>query len=311
MLRLVDVWQEPGVEAAGFLGLSRRTAFAPGEGLPGQAWERGEPAWIEDVTRDEGYIRAGGRARGRPRRRRSRSRCSGSTASSAPSSSTRARSGAPHPELLRLLRGFGSQLGQYIELRQAEEVARESEAVKTSIFETALDAVISIDADGDVVEFNPSAERMFGYRREDVLGKEMAALIIPETLRDAHRTALRRVVEGAEPRLLGQRLELTALRADGSEFPIELSIAAVESQDGHRALFTGFVRDITSRKEIERERASLLVRERDSRRARGGRTAADRVHRRGRAPCSTRRSTTDRRSRSWRGSRSRGWATGA
>jgi len=152
-------------------------------------------------------------------------------------------------------------------LRQAEEVARESEAIKTSVFETALDAVISIDANGDVVEFNPSAERMFGYRREDTLGKEMASLIIPETLREAHRSALRRVVEGAEPRLLGQRLELTALRADGSEFPIELSIAAVESEDLHRARFTGFVRDVTSRKDLERERASLLVRERDSRRA--------------------------------------------
>ena len=151
-------------------------------------------------------------------------------------------------------------------LRQAEKVARESEAIKTSIFETALDAVISIDANGDVVEFNPAAERMFGYRREDTLGKEMASLIIPETLRDAHRSALQRVVEGAEPRLLGQRLELSALRADGSEFPIELSIAAVESDDLHRARFTGFVRDITSRKDLERERASLLVRERDSRR---------------------------------------------
>ncbi len=93
----------------------------------------------------------------------------------------------------------------------------------------------------------------------------MASLVIPEQLRDAHRTALRRLVEGAEPRLLGQRLELTALRADGTEFPIELSIAAVEPH-GHGALFTGFVRDITSRKAIERERASLLVRERDSRR---------------------------------------------
>ena len=172
----------------------------------------------------------------------------------------------PHPELLRLLRGFGSQLGQYIELQQAEELARENEAIKMSIFETALDAVISIDASGNVVEFNPSAERLFGYSREETLGKEMAALVIPESLREAHRGALRRLAEGAEPRLLGQRLELTALRADGSEFPIELSIAAIESEEGHPSLFTGFVRDITARKEMERERTSLLVRERDSRR---------------------------------------------
>jgi PAS domain S-box-containing protein len=172
----------------------------------------------------------------------------------------------PHPDLVRLLRGFGSQLGQYIELREAEEIARKSEAIKRSIFETALDAVISIDAEGTVVEFNPAAEQMFGYTREETLGKEMAGLIIPETLRDAHRTALTRIAEGAEPRLLGQRLELTALHADGTEFPVELSIAPIEADEDHPARFTGFVRDIAARKEIERERATLLARERNSRR---------------------------------------------
>jgi PAS domain S-box-containing protein len=266
VLRLVDVWKAPGIQAAGFVGLSRRTSFAPGEGLPGRVWERGEPDWIENVTRDPGYLRA------------EVAREAGLFAALAfPVLGDDRVLGVvefytreirrPHPDLLRLLRGFGSQLGQYIELRQAEEAIRESEAVKTSIFETALDAVISIDAAGDIVEFNPAAERMFGYRRADVLGKEMAPLVIPPTLRDAHRGSLQRVVGGEEPRLLGQRLELTAQRADGSEFPIELSITALAVEHGHRARFTGFVRDITSRKEIERERATLLVRERDSRRA--------------------------------------------
>ena len=265
-LRVVDVWHGPEVEAAGFLGASRRKRFGRGEGLPGRAWERNEPAWVADVTSDEGYTRA------------QVAREAGLYAALAfPVLGEQRILGVaefyareikePHPELLRLLRGFGSQLGQFIELRQAEETARESEAVKTSIFETALDAVISLDENGDIVEFNPAAERMFGFHREDVLGEEMAALIIPETLREAHRSALRKVVDGAAPRLLGQRLELTALRSDGSEFPIELSIAAIQADESHRALFTGFVRDITSRKEIERERASLLVRERDSRRA--------------------------------------------
>ena len=265
LLRLVDVWQEPEIEAAGFVGLSRRTTFERGEWLPGQVWDRNEPAWSEDISRDEGYVRS------------QVAREAGlSGALSFPVLGEHRVLGAvefytrelrtPHPDLLRLLRGFGSQLGQYIELQQAEEIARESEAIKTSIFETALDAVISIDSAGNVVEFNPSAERLFGYSRAETLGKEMAGLVIPESLRDAHRSALRRLAEGSEPRLLGQRLELTALRADGGEFPIELSIAAVETEEGHPSMFTGFVRDITARKQIERERTSLLVRERDSRR---------------------------------------------
>ena len=266
VLKLVDVWKEPDIQAAGFLGLSRRTRFARGEGLPGRAWEEGEPAWIENVTRDPGY------------RRGEVAHEAGLFAALAfPVLGEHGTLGvvefyareirAPHPELLQLLRGFGSQLGQFIELRQAEDVAQASEALKTSIFDTALDAVISIDAAGHVVEFNPAAERMFGYGRDEILGKEMAELIIPETLRDAHRAALTRIVEGAEPRLLGQRLELAAMRRDGGEFPIELSITGIEPGEGHTALFTGFVRDITARKEIERERASLLVRERESRRA--------------------------------------------
>ena len=264
-LRFAGCWQEPGVEAAGFVGLSRRKTFAQGEGLPGQAWQRNEPAWIEDVRSDEGYTRA------------DVAREAGLAAALAfPVIGEHGVVGAvefyarelrkPQAELLRLLRGFGSQLGQYIELKQAEEVARESEAVRTSIFEAALDAIISIDEDGLVVEFNPSAERLFGYRRKDTLGKEMAALIIPEALREAHRTSLKRLAEGAEPRLIGQRLELTGMRADGSEFPIELSISALEAHAGHPAMYTGYIRDIAARKEIERERASMLVRERDSRR---------------------------------------------
>jgi PAS domain S-box-containing protein len=264
-LRLVEVWQEPGLKAAGFLGLSRRTTFARGEGLPGQAWDTGEPVWVEDVRDDEGYIRT------------TVAREAGLSAALAfPVLGEHRVLGAvefyarelrtPHPDLLRLLRGFGSQLGTYIELTRAEEAARESEVIKTSIFETALDAVISIDGTGYVLEFNPAAERLFGYRRNDIVGREMAALIIPESLREAHRSALRRLAEGAEPRLLGQRLELTALHADGREFPIELSITAIESAGQDRALFTGFVRDITARKQVERERATLLARERDSRR---------------------------------------------
>ena len=263
ILRVVDVWKEEGVEASGFLGLSRRAEFQMGEGLPGLAWERGEPAWIEDVQRDATYTR------------QEVARQAGLSAALAfPIYGDDRILGvvefyareirSPHPELLRLLRGFGSQLGQFIELQQAEEIARASEALKTSIFETALDAVISIDARGHVIEFNPAAERMFGYTREETIGQEMAELIIPESLRDAHRTALQRVAGGAAPRLLGRRLELTAIRREGSEFPVELSITNATS--GHDAVFTGFIRDITSRKDIERERASLLVRERDARR---------------------------------------------
>ena len=108
---------------------------------------------------------------------------------------------------------------------------------------------------------------MFGYRRDDTIGKELAALIIPESLREAHRSALRRIGEGADPRLLGQRLELTGdTRGRRASSRSSSRSRRPSPRDSHGTLFTGFVRDITARKEIERERATLLVRERDSRR---------------------------------------------
>ncbi len=121
--------------------------------------------------------------------------------------------------------------------------------------------VVSIDADGRILEFNPAAQRMFGYEREAAIGAEMADLIIPPALRDAHRAGLRRLREGGENRVLHHRIELEAQRADGSTFPIELAITRIP---GAQAAYTGFVYDITttssSSARAERaERQALVV----------------------------------------------------
>ena len=133
--------------------------------------------------------------------------------------------------------------------RLAEEALRESESLKGAILESSLDGVITIDDKGNIVEFNPAAEAMFGVRREHALGKSMADMIIPPDLRDAHRRGLAHYLATGEGPILGKRLELEAVRADGAEFPIELAITAVRSRAG--SVFTGFIRDITARKESE------------------------------------------------------------
>ncbi len=129
------------------------------------------------------------------------------------------------------------------------EALRESEARKAAILATALDGILTIDHDGTVIEFNPAAEAMFGYLRGEVIGREMAEFIIPPTFRDAHRRGMARYLETGEGPVLRQRIELTALRADGSEFPVELAITPIPG--GDRPVFTGFVRDITQRKATE------------------------------------------------------------
>ncbi|MBA2580644.1 MAG: EAL domain-containing protein [Thermoleophilaceae bacterium] len=136
----------------------------------------------------------------------------------------------------------------------ANEALRASEALKSAIVDAALDSVVTIDAHGRVLEFNRAAERTFGHAREDVLGQEMAEVIMPPEFRDAHRHGLARAVAGGD-RLLDQRLEFTGLRADGSRFPIELTLTRMDL-DGP-PLFTGWLRDISERKRSDelRERA--------------------------------------------------------
>src|SRR4051812_26979662 len=93
-----------------------------------------------------------------------------------------------------------------------------------ALLETALDCIISMDADGHIIEFNPAAERVFGQTRADVIGRELASVIIPEQLRDRHRTGLRHFLETGDGPVLGKRLEVNAVRADGTEILVELAI---------------------------------------------------------------------------------------
>jgi PAS domain S-box-containing protein len=121
-------------------------------------------------------------------------------------------------------------------------------------FEAALDCVIVADASGRVVEFNPAAERTFGYSRAEVLGRTMTELIVPPSLRERHRAAFARFIETGQGFMLGRRVELPAMRADGSEFAVELALSQVEDEP---ILICGALRDISPAKEAERHLREL------------------------------------------------------
>ena len=126
------------------------------------------------------------------------------------------------------------------------------------ILDTAHNAFISMDPDGRISYWNPAAVKIFGYSREEAVGRELAHTIIPPAYRDAHWDGLRRfLAEGVGP-VLGKRLRLTGLRRDGMEFPIEITISAL--REGDAWSFHAFVQDISERVAIERERDELLAR---------------------------------------------------
>ena len=132
------------------------------------------------------------------------------------------------------------------EYKRAEELLRESEARTKLILDVVMDAVISADQDGLVVGWNREAERMFGYAANQVLGRDLSELIVPPAYRKAHQQGMRRFVETGKSTIIGKRIEITGMRADGSEFPVELTLVAVLRQG--RYFFNAFIRDITGRK---------------------------------------------------------------
>ena len=125
----------------------------------------------------------------------------------------------------------------------------ERDALKSAMLSTALDAIITIDGEGMVCEYNLAAEQIFGYSYEEVLGQEMAALIIPEKYREGHRNGMKMWHQTGEGPVLGTRLEIEAQNKKGKVFPIELAITPLNLKD--KTLFTGFIRDITERQENE------------------------------------------------------------
>jgi PAS domain S-box-containing protein len=249
VLRLVDVWHMPAVSAPEFEKLSRQMTFPPGTGLPGRVWASGEPAWIVDVAKDPNFPRA----------------------AVATAEGLHAAFGfpivlgnevlgvveffssailEPDRDLLNMLAVLGSQIGQFLERKRIEEAVRESEARKSAILASALDAIITMDGAGKVLEFNPAAEQTFGYTRDEAVGQDLAELMVPPRLRAAHRQGLVHYLDAGEGVLLGRRVEMPAVRKDGSEFAIELSITPITTARG--PIFTAFLRDITYRKEVEK-----------------------------------------------------------
>lgn len=139
--------------------------------------------------------------------------------------------------------------------KQAEAALQESEERMRAIFETAVDAIITIDDRGRLERLNPAAQRMFGYAEAEVVGRNVS-ILMPAPHAAAHDTYLANYLHTGERKIIGKGREVEGLRKDGSVFPMDLTVT--EMRLGERRMFTGMVRDITARKQVEARNAALL-----------------------------------------------------
>jgi PAS domain S-box-containing protein len=144
-------------------------------------------------------------------------------------------------------------------IRRDTQQLAEKEARLRATLDTAIDGIVSIDSTGRVIDFNPAAEAMFSWKRDEIMGRMMAEVLIPKQHREAHLRGMARFVAIREQRFMNQRVEIAALRRDGSEFPVELAVTSIHQND--EDLFTAYIRDIAQRK---RDEGSLALQSRRS-----------------------------------------------
>jgi PAS domain S-box-containing protein len=255
-LRCEHTWEGESTPVAAFAQASRSITLAPGQGMPGEVWQTGRPAWIAD---------AGEHPRPLPR-----SRAADAAGLHSAFAFPISRAGtllgvaeffaaarvAPDEELLGTMASLGSQIGQFVERCRAERSVRESEARKTAILNAALDCIVMMDGSGNIVEVNAATEKIFGYSAEEMLGRELAEVMIPPgALREGHRLGLQDYMETGASRIVGHPVELMAMRADGSTFPVELAVTRPDLPGP--PLFCGYIRDVTERRRAEQALQSL------------------------------------------------------
>ena len=261
-LRCFAVWSDSATPTTAFAVATKEALFPSGVGLPGRVWATHKAAWIENVVLDPNF----------PRARAAREAgihggfafpiCLGDELLGVIECFNRTVV-TPDTNLLRTMSTVGNQVGQFIGRKRVETAVIEEQRRTRAILDTALDAIIGMDHRGMITEFNPAAELTFGYRREEVLGRELAELLIPRELRQRHRAGLARYLTTGEGPFVDRRVETTGFHADGHEFPVEVAITRVSDEPPR---FTGFVRDLTTRARAEREREELLQRELKARR---------------------------------------------
>ncbi len=163
----------------------------------------------------------------------------------------RVSEGGPIQGVVLVFRDITEKYAQEKKLAESYQQLKLSEASVRSVLESALDAVVGMDDQGCITHWNPQAEKIFGFTAAEAVGRRMSETIIPHKYRQAHEQGMKHFLATGEGPMLNQRIEITALRRDGVEFPIELSITSVQSAG--LTFFAAFIRDISEPQKLARD----------------------------------------------------------
>lgn len=246
----------PKVQA--FVDVTTSLRLGKGEGLPGRIWETGEPSWVTKVTDDNSFLR---------RRVALTSDCVGGVAVPAKSGKLflgvieffANRNLERDDSLLQTLQSVGRNVAQFLHREQLEDQLRDEQSHTAAVGEAVTECVITTDSLGCIVNFNKASEQAFQVRRKDAIGRQMADFIALANLGESEQKEISRLWKTGDSSLQGKQIEVTALRSDGTEFPVELTINASTKCDGSRFCAT-YLRDISDRKQWEREIANREAR---------------------------------------------------
>ena len=135
--------------------------------------------------------------------------------------------------------------------KRVEKALQESQGLTRNILDSAFDAIISMDGDGRVINWNKRAETIFGWSSSETVGKILSDIVIPPQFRESHEKGLERFLATKKSKVINQQIEIFALHKDGYEFPIEISISATPWEDSF--IFNGIIRDTSARKQAEEQ----------------------------------------------------------
>ena len=240
-LRCLNVWRAADANLEEFAAITREMTFAPSVGLPGRVWSTATPAWIEDVVKDPNFPRAAHAERaglhgalGFPVRIRDR------VTGVLEFLSRDVRQ--PDRNLLQLFDAIGTQIGQFMDRRQSDELR----ARMAAIVDSSDDAIISKTLDGVITSWNRGAEDIFGYTANEAVGQNIS-LIIPADRIGEERDVLTRLRRGEKI----EHFETERRAKDGRRLSISLTVSPVRNADGQIVGASKVARDITDRKQAE------------------------------------------------------------